>query len=413
MQDHRPIISSELATCEASRAEWMHEVRCDDCMQCSLDCKVARHDLESFTARVLVHHGASEKEASITARVLVSADLRGIPSHGVARLGRYVTGLAEGYIRPGVEPTVEEPAPAIGVIDAHDGIGQVVSDMAMDMAIEKAKHSGVGIVTVRNSNHYGIAGYYVLKAVEQRMIGMSMTNTAPLVVPTGGAIPVLGTNPIAFGAPASAHFPLLLDTATSVVPRGKLEVYDRNRLQMPVGWAVDEKGYDCQNPGHVLGNLLSMGGGGILPLGGRGEQFGGHKGYGLALMVDVLSGVLSGSAFGPDVNDLRKARPDGSRATPRVGHFFLALDVGRFMPVAEFENRMAELIEVITGSPRALDAERILIHGEKEFVRAEMHERHGIPIRTRVMEALRRIGKQARIDPPLTLAEKMAGQTPS
>lgn len=406
MSESQPVIPRELVNCEAARAEWMHEVRCEDCQRCSLACKIAREDLTEFTAAVLRRYGASHDEARVTARILVSSDLRGIPSHGVARLGRYVSGMKEGYIRPGVEPTVEEPAPAIGVIDAHDGIGQVVSDMAMEMAIEKAKHSGVGVVTVRNSNHFGIAGYYVLKAIEKRMIGICMTNTAPLVVPTGGARPLLGTNPISFGAPSASHHAMLLDTATSVVPRGKLEVYDRNGRQMPPGWAVDENGADCTDPGRVLRNLISRSGGGILPLGGRTDEFGGHKGYGLALMVDVLSGVLSGSAFGPDVHDLKTPRPDGSRPTPRVGHFFGALDVGRFMPIGDFENRMDELIETLTGSPRSVDSERIFIHGEKEFVRAGLHEKSGIPIRENVMDALKRIGDEAGVEPPPTLEQR-------
>jgi LDH2 family malate/lactate/ureidoglycolate dehydrogenase len=407
MSEHQPRISKELSRCVAADAEWLHEVACDACQSCPVDCKIMKRDLEEFTARVLGEYGASPAEAEITARVLVSSDLRGIPSHGVARLGRYVSGMRDGYIKPGVEFSVEEPAPAIGVIDAHDGIGQVVSEMAMDMAIDKAKANGIGMVTVRNSNHYGIAGYYVLKALEHRMIGMSMTNTAPLVVPTGGAAPVLGTNPIAFGAPASSRCPMLLDTATSVVPRGKLEVYDRNAEQMPDGWAVDEKGFDCPNPGHVLANLLGRRGGGILPLGGRGETFGGHKGYGLALMVDVLSGVLSGSAFGPDVHNLGREVANGERATPRVGHFFMALDVGRFMPIARFEERMDELMTIITQSPKALDAERIFIHGEKEFIRAELHEKSGIPLRQNVLSSLRSIAREAGIEPPRTLADRL------
>jgi LDH2 family malate/lactate/ureidoglycolate dehydrogenase len=404
--EHGPRIDEELVSCPAAHAEWMHEVRCDECRSCGLDCKVARRDLSEFCARVLRRHGAGEREAGITAEVLVSADLRGITSHGVARLGRYVAGMEEGYIRPGAEFAVEEPAPAIAVVDARDGLGQAVSDMAMDLAIEKAKDNGLGVVTVRNSNHFGIAGYYVLKATDTRMIGLTMTNTAPLVVPTHGAAPVLGTNPIAFGAPARSRFPLLLDTATSVVPRGKLEVYDRNRRRMPDGWAVDERGDDCRDPGHVLGNLLGRAGGGLLPLGGRGERFGGHKGYGLALMVDALSGVLSGSAYGPQVNDLERETEGGGPPTPRVGHFFMALDVARFMGLDEFERRMDDLIGTVTRSPRALDADRIFVHGEKEFIRAELHEAHGIPLRENVMDALRRIGDRAGISPPPTLDER-------
>jgi LDH2 family malate/lactate/ureidoglycolate dehydrogenase len=272
--------------------------------------------------------------------------------------------------------------------------------MAMQLAIDKAKKNGIGTVTVRNSNHHGIAGFYALMALEHELIGVSMTNSAPLVIPTHGAMAILGTNPIAFGAPAGRNRPFLLDTATSVVPRGKLEVYDRNRLQMPAGWAVDEKGFDNRNAGHVLKNLVGRIGGGILPLGGRGEEFGGHKGYGFAMLVDILSGVLSGSAFGPDVHNLERDTPLGQVASPRVGHFFMAFDIARFMPIDEFKRRMDDLIELAKDSPRALDQDRIFIHGEKEYLRTEENEKIGIPIADNVYNTLKKIGTDCGIQPP-------------
>jgi LDH2 family malate/lactate/ureidoglycolate dehydrogenase len=318
----------------------------------------------------------------------------------VARLSRYLTGIREGYIIPGAEFEVSEPAPAVAVVDARNGIGQVVSEMAMQLAIDKARKNGIGTVTVRNSNHYGIAGYYVLKALEHDLIGVSMTNSAPLVIPTHGARAVLGTNPIAFGAPAGRNRPFLLDTATSVVPRGKLEVYDRNKKQIPAGWAVDEKGFDSRNAGHVLKNLVGRIGGGILPLGGRGEEFGGHKGYGFAMLVDILSGVLSGSAFGPDVHNLKRETHPGQVAAPRVGHFFMSVDIARFMPIDEFKQRMDDLIELVRESPRALDQDRIFIHGEKEYLRTEKNEKTGIPIADNVYNSLKKIGADSGIQPP-------------
>jgi LDH2 family malate/lactate/ureidoglycolate dehydrogenase len=411
--EHRPQISTELLTCDALEAANLHEVRCADCGRCGMDNKVMRDDLERFTARVLMHYRVPEPEARITARVLVSADLRGIASHGVARLGRYIAGLEAGYIRPNVEFDIHESAPVIAAIDAKNGIGQVVSETAMDLAIKKAKENGIGMVTVRNSNHYGIAGYYVLKALEHRMIGISMTNAAPLVIPTHGASAALGTNPIAFGAPASRHRPFLLDTATSVVPRGKLEVYDRNRNQLPVGWAADEKGFDCQNPGRVLRNLLDRTGGGILPLGGRGEQFGGHKGYGFAAMVDILSGVLSGSAFGTEVNNLNRQTNDDEIPAPRVGHFFVALDIGRFMDPDEFEARMDEFIDRLKTAPKALDRDEIFVHGEKEFIRTDLHLKSGIPLADNVFDTLKRIADDCGIDPPPTVADLVANASPA
>ena len=408
MTDDRPQISNELLTCPALHAEWLHEVRCEDCQGCTLESKVMRADLEAFCVRVLEQYGVPPHEGAITARVLVASDLRGIGSHGVARLGRYIKGLKEGYIRPAIEFGLTERGPTVAVIDARNGIGQVVSEQAMDLAIRKARDHGVGVVTVRNSNHFGIAGYYVQRAIDAGMIGICLTNAAPLVVPTHGAEAVLGTNPIAFGAPGPPGLPFLLDMATSVVPRGKLEVYDRNHRQMPAGWAVDETGYDSRNPGHVLKNMVERLGGGILPLGGRGETFSGYKGYGLALMVDVLCGVLAGSAYGPEVDNLTRPAAAGETAAPRVGHFFLALDIARFMPVDEFRERLSALFDMIQQSRKALDQSRIYIHGEKEQIRSELHEKSGIPIAENVFAALRRIAADCGVAPPRTIAEWIA-----
>ncbi len=410
MTEHRPQIAPELLNCPAFGAEDLHEVRCAECGRCGMDQRVLPDDLVDYTVRVMAACGAPPEEARSVARVLVAADLRGIASHGVARLGRYVAGIRDGYIKPGARFEILEPAPAIGVIDARDGLGQVAGELAMKLAIRKARESGVGVVTVRNSNHYGIAGYYVQMAVDEGLIGLSMTNAAPLVIPTNGAEAVLGTNPIAFGAPSARGLPFLLDTATSVVPRGKLEVHDRNRQPMPVGWAADEQGYDCQNPGQVLRNLLDRVGGGILPLGGRGERFGGHKGYGLAAMVDILCGVLSGSAYGRDVDDVRREKPDGSPRGARVGHFFLALDIARFLPPEDFAARLDAFAEMLTGSRKALDQERIFLHGEKEQRRAELHARAGIPVADNVMDALRRLAAAHQVPPPVTLADRVLRQ---
>ncbi len=410
---HRPQIPRVLWPCEHEDAEWLHEVQCANCKTCGLENRVMRHDLEQFVVDVLAHYKVSPEEGAIVARGLVAADLRGIASHGVARLGRYLIGIQKGYIRPGVEFVVTDAPPAIASIDARNGLGQVVSERAMELAMEKARACGVGIVTVKNSNHYGIAGYYVQMALRERLIGISMTNAAPLVIPTHGTDAILGTNPIAFGMPSATPPDFLLDMATSVVPRGKLEVFDRNNEQMPVGWAADEHGYDCQNPGHVLANLLARAGGGILPLGGRGETFSGHKGFGLAVLVDMLCGVLAGSAFGRDVNDLKREMPAGEIAAPRVGHFFLVIDPERFMPRAELEQRTARFVAMIKESPTARDRHQIYIHGEKEAVRTELHEHHGIPIADNVLSALRAIAAEGQVPPPRMLAGGAGKGSPS
>ncbi len=298
---------------------------------------------------------------------------------------------------------IEEPAPVVTVIDGCDGIGQVISEKATDIALEKARQHGLAAVTVKRSNHYGVAGYYALKAAQNRMIGISMTNSAPLVVPTFGADALLGTNPISLGAPAGKYPPFLLDMATSVIPRGKVEVYDRNRKEMPEGWTVDENGYDCRNPGKVLDNLLGRIGGGILPLGGRGETYGGHKGYGMSFIVDILCGVLSGAAFGSRVNDLKTDTPGSNRPTPDVGHFFLFMDIRRFMPPALFEERMEAIIEMIHGSETALDAEKIYFHGERSSAKAVIHEKTGIPIAENVFNTLLSMADELNVEPPVPI----------
>lgn len=404
MRNPEPRLSENLVpTVKDGGSRWVHEVACRDCRICTLANRIMPGELEDFVTRLLLSHHVPEDEARITARVLVASDVRGIPSHGVARLSRYLAGIKQGTIRPGVAMGVTEPAPAIGLVDAANGLGQVAGELGMKLAIRKAEENGVGVVTVRSSNHYGIAGYYALMAVDAGLIGLSLTNSAPLVVPTHGADIMLGTNPIALGAPAIKHPPFLLDMATSVVPRGKIEVYDRNLHQMPVGWAVDENGYDCQNPGQVLKNLVERIGGGILPLGGRGEEYSGHKGYGLAFLVDILSGVLSDAAYGPDVDDVHGKPEAGKTAFPNVGHFFLAIDIARFMPLHRFVVRLDDYIARLKASRKAFDQQTVFIHGEKEFARAQVHLEVGVPLAQNVLDTLLKIAAAAEIAPPQLL----------
>src|SRR3989442_7255026 len=299
--------------------------------------------LKDFCNKVWMKLGVPAQDARIAPDVLVLADLRGIESHGVARLPRYYADLKIGWTKPTDQSKIVKETKATAMIDGGQSLGQVVGHKGMELAIKKAKETAVGIVSVRNSNHYGIAGYYTLMALEQDMIGVSMTNAAPLVVPTFGRNAILGTNPISVAAPASRERPFVLDMATSVVPRGKLEVLDRKGLPMPPGWAVDETGRSSADPSRVLNAMAKRLGGGILPLGGEGEEHSGHKGYGLALMVDVFSGVLSGAATGLKVN-AEERKPD-------VGHFFMALDPAAFRPLDEFRQDMYRLARQLKVSP--------------------------------------------------------------
>jgi L-2-hydroxycarboxylate dehydrogenase (NAD+) len=348
--------------------------------------------LRAFCEGVLAKLKVPPTDAAVVTDVLVLADLRGIESHGVARLGRYVTGLKEGYMRPTDQSKILRETKATALIDGGQSLGQVVGKKGMELAIKKAQETAVGIVSVRNSNHYGIAGYYSLMALEHDLIGISLTNAAPLVVPTFGRTAILGTNPISLVAPAHKETPFVLDMATSTVPRGKIEVYDRLGKPIPHGWAVDETGKSTTKPGAVLNALAKRLGGGLLPLGGEGEDLGGHKGYGLALLVDVLSGVLSGAATGLAVYADEKR--------PNVGHFFLALDPSAFRPLEEFKRDMDRLARELKDSPKAHGQSRIYVAGEKSFARTQKFRREGIPIGTKVVENLKQIGNELGIPWP-------------
>jgi LDH2 family malate/lactate/ureidoglycolate dehydrogenase len=261
----------------------------------------------------------------------------------------------------------------------------------MEKAIQKAQDYGAGFVTVRNSNHYGIAGYYAMMALEHDCIGISMTNAAVLVVPTFGRDAMLGTNPIAIAAPAGNERPFVLDMATSTVPRGKLEVYSRLEKPLPLGWATDETGTPTHDTDRVLENFKQWAGGGLLPLGGAGELLRGYKGYGLAMWVDISCAILSGAAYADTVYP---KTADGKPLPSRIGHFFGAWRVDAFRPADEFKAAMDDLQRRIKETPKAEGETRIYIHGEKEYEEAERRSREGIPLNPKVAADLRAIGQE-------------------
>jgi LDH2 family malate/lactate/ureidoglycolate dehydrogenase len=332
--------------------------------------------------------GVAGQDARITADVLVQANLRGIDSHGVARLARYVNGLRDGVMvaRPEEKTVVETPTTI--TLDAGAGLGQPVSYRAMSMVIDKAREYGCGFAAVRNSNHYGIAGYYAMMALQEDMIGVSMTNAAVLVVPTFGRDAMYGTNPIALAVPAGEERPFVMDMATSTVPRGKLEVYHRQEKPLPLGWATDERGLPTGDAGHVLDNFLKRAGGGLLPLGGAGEEFSGYKGYGLGMMVEILSAVLPGAAF------LTSVYPKDAEGRPQpadIGHFFGAWRIDAFRPAGAFKDTMDDLIRELKTGDLAEGAERIFVHGEKEFEEADRRAAHGVPLGPKVEASLKQV----------------------
>jgi len=265
----------------------------------------------------------------------------------------------------------------------------------MWMAIEKAKAMGAGFVAVRNSNHYGIAGYYAMMALEHDLIGISMTNADILVVPTFGRDAKLGTNPISVAVPTGRQRPFVLDMATSAVPRGKIEVYNRLEKEIPLGWATDERGIPTTDTARVLHNLNTKRGGGLLPLGGAGELLGGHKGYGLALLVDIFCGVLPGAGY---ADTIYPKTPEGKPLPANVGHFFGALRIDGFRPPEEFKATMDDIIQRLKDSPKAEGQQRIYIHGEKEFEMAEERTVKGIPLHPKVVADLRDIAEELGIE---------------
>ena len=344
--------------------------------------------LSDFCAQVFLEMGVSEEDARITTDVLVQANLRGIDSHGVARLARYVNGLKDGVMLARPEEEVVTETPTTVTVDAGAGLGQPVSYRAMKMALDKARQYGSGFATVRNSNHYGIAGYYAMMALEQDMIGISTTNAAVLVVPTFGRNAMYGTNPIALAVPAGKERPFVMDMATSTVPRGKLEVYHRQEKALPTGWATDERGLPTADAGRVLDNFTNRAGGGLLPLGGAGEELSGYKGYGMGLMVELLSAVLPGAAF---LTSVYPKDAEGKALPANLGHFFGAWRLDAFRTAGEFKDDMDRFVQELKRGSLAEGAKRIYVHGEKEFEEAERRASQGIPMEAKVVASLRKI----------------------
>ncbi|MGB3903541.1 MAG: Ldh family oxidoreductase [Anaerolineae bacterium] len=356
-----------------------------------MDDRVSYVALKEFVTQIFVKMEVPHGDAQVTADVLVAANLRGIDSHGVARTRRYVQGLRDGVMLARPDIQVLHQTPVTALLDGGAGLGQVVGVKATKLAIEKASKAGLGFVAVRNSNHYGIAGYYAMMALKEDLIGVSMTNAATLVVPTFGKDAVLGTNPMSIAVPTGEERPFVLDMATSVVTRGKLEEYQRFEKPLLQAWATDSSGLPTDDAGEVLRNLQDRLGGGILPLGGVGEELGGHKGYGLALLVDILCGVLPGAGCASYVYP-RDAT--GKPLPANIGHFFGALRVDAFRPLDDFKAAMDDIIQILRSSAKAEGQERIFIHGEKEFEMAEERMREGIPLHPKVATDLRELGEE-------------------
>lgn len=346
--------------------------------------RVDAAQLRSFCHHVFQGYGFTPAESESITDVLLAADLSGIESHGIQRLIRYHKEITGGLVQRDAVPEIVFETPLSATIDAHDAMGQLVGVQAMRLAIQKAKASGFGMVTVRNSNHYGIAGYYTQMAVQAGLIGLSMTNTEAILVPTFGRQAMLGTNPIAFAMPAQPT-PFQFDAATTVVPRGKLEVYVKRGNPLPLGWALDETGQDSNDPDRILGNIIAKAGGGILPLGGSGETTSGYKGYGFAMLCEIATAILSG---GTTSNYIYK-----TPGRANIAHCFIALDHGMFGDKVQIEAALSTYLQEVRDSDKAEGQQRIYIHGEKEAEARQRALREGIALNDKTYQEMQMIAE--------------------
>ncbi len=350
--------------------------------------------MQHFVEAAFVSLGVPEDDARICADVLLAADLRGIESHGIGRLKVYTDRIRQGLLLPTTSIETLRDGPAVAVIDGHHGMGPVIAQRAMKTAIAKAKQVGVGAVAVRNSSHFGIAGYYPLMAIREGLVGITMTNARPSVLPTFGSEPMFGTNPIAFGAPTDEACPFLFDAATSVVPRGKLEVLSRAEKPTPEGWVGDRTGGSATDTNEILkgfGNGLF----GLFPLGGAGEFYGGHKGYGLATVVEILCASLQDGAY---LTDLASTRPDGSSQKQNLGHFFLALDIEAFGPVEAFRKTTGDILRRLRQARRVDGEDRIFTAGEKEWLNEARIRKEGIPVNANLKRDLEHVRNELKLE---------------
>jgi L-2-hydroxycarboxylate dehydrogenase (NAD+) len=347
--------------------------------------------LRYFSAAVFTHFGISNADATQAADVLAKSDLRGIDSHGVARLHTYFDMLMLGRINPRPNIKIIREKSSVATVDGDNGLGLVVGPKTNEIAMEKAEKYGSGWVSVCNTNHFGIAGYYPLKALERDLIGWAMTNTTKLVAPLWGAERMLGTNPIAIAFPAYKEPPIVIDLATSAVAYGKIEIALRQKSQVPKGWVVDREGLDTTNPEDMIN------GGAQLPLGSE-KEMGGHKGYALASMVDILCCVLSGANWGPFAPPfaLRQEIPERS-VGKGIGHFFGALQIDGFIDKDEFKKQIDDWIRVFRKTKPAPGTNGPLIPGDPEREAEAIRSKEGIPLIKPVVDDLLDISRKTGI----------------
>lgn len=344
---------------------------------------VSPESLLRFCAACFEKLGLLPSDAKVTAENLVFANLRGVDSHGVIRLKIYLERLRAGGFKPQVHPKIVSEQDACTLLDAGHGVGQVAALDAMQVAIAKAAKTGIGVVGIKNSNHFGAAAFYALKALEHGMIGFAATNAGATMAPTGGREGRLGNNPLSIAIPAGQHPPIVLDMATGAVAWGKIFVAQQEKKKIPTTWALDKKGLPTDDPDAAAD-------GGLI------QPFGGYKGYGLSLLIDILTGVLAGGGFSTHVKTLYKNLSEPSH----VAQTCAALRVDSFLPLAEFQRRVDEIIDLMHLCPTAPGVERILVPGEIEHQTELRRRAEGIPINPALKAELETLSKELSVEGP-------------
>ncbi len=343
--------------------------------------------LQQFSIKMFQHFGVPDNEAQLASEVLATSDLRGIESHGVARLYSYFDMLDAGRINPTPKVTIIRESPSTATVDGDNGLGLVVGPQANKIAMQKADEVGTGWVSVSNTNHYGIAGYYVLEALKRDIIGWSMTNSTKLVAPLWGGERMLGTNPIAIAFPGKEEPAIVIDMATSACAYGKIEIAKRKQEPVPRGWAIDKNGEHTEDP------IAMIEGGAQLPLGSF-REMGGHKGYCMASMVDILCCVLSGANWGPWAPPFALRQEIPSRNVGKgIGHFFGAMKIEAFIDVDEFKSQIDDWVRTFRATEPQPSTDGVLIPGDPEREQETIRKEQGIPLVMPVIDDLNRIGK--------------------
>ena len=344
---------------------------------------------------VFTHIGVPEHEAAICAEVLIASDLKGIESHGIGRLKMYYDRIKLGIQRPITKIDIVRDKYATAVWEGNHGMGHVIGKKAMQAAIDKAKQYGIGSVAVRNSTHYGICGFYAEMATQQDMIGLTFTNARPSICPTHGVSPLLGTNPICFGAPTDLPYPFLYDAATSISQRGKVEQYAREEKDTPEGWAIDLDGKPYTDTNRLLVDLVKQKAS-MLPIGGTDELSGSHKGYGLGTMVEILCASLQNGSY---LNGLLGQDEQGKPAPYNLGHFFLAINIDFFTELDSFKQITGNICRELQNSKLFPGQNRIYVAGEKEYEIEQIVRSKGVPIIPNLQKDIEFMQRELKLSP--------------